>query len=69
MIKYEIYTYNDIEAFANNNDYSITEHGSFLIGEGFITLKSHSKDLTFSFVLVGTNFLSSLYQCIYSDLK
>ena len=63
------YSYKDIEEFAENNNYSPTEHGTNIIGENFIVLNHNDKDITVSFVLVGTGGDYYIYECIYSDLK
>jgi hypothetical protein len=69
MKKGTIHSYTSIENFANEHNYSLTEHGDFLIGEKFIVLKHNEKDLTISFMLSSTNGLTSFYDCIYSDVN
>ena len=63
------YNYSQIENFAEENGYAITEHGRDLIGENFIALSHNEKDLTISFVLTGATGTEYIYQCIYTDIK
>jgi hypothetical protein len=52
---------------ANENDYSLIEHGREVVGEGFIVLKHESKDITISFVLSGATGNNFIYECVYTD--
>ena len=69
MEKGKFYAWSSIIDFANENDYSIIEHGSEIIGENFMVLKHNDKDLTVSFILSSANVNGFFYECIYSDLK
>lgn len=63
------YIYKKIEQFANENDYTITELGNDVVGEGFLVLKHNERDLTISFVLTGATSKAYIYRCVYSDVK
>lgn len=63
------YSYNQIEAFANENDYSIEDYGRKRIGENFLVLLHNDKDITISFILSGVRSNEYIYQCIYTDLN
>lgn len=60
---------NDIENFANENDYSTEYYGGNVIGENFIILKHNERDITITFILEGATSNQYVYECVYSDLK
>jgi len=68
--KGKTYSHSTIYDFASvENEFSMQEHGEGVIGEDFLVLKHFDKDITLSFVLVGSNGYEYLYELIYSDLK
>ena len=69
MEKGKFYASSSIVDFANENDYSILEHGAEIIGENFLVLKHNYKDLTVRFILSSDNVNGFFYECVYSDLK
>lgn len=69
MKKNKNYLYAEIENFANANDYAIYEwYLTQVIGENFIVLKSRKYDITYSFMLCGSQHDGFIYKCIYADL-
>jgi hypothetical protein len=72
MKKNKDYSFLQIETFANDENYELTELGGQTIGESFIVLKHNEKDLTISFILTGYIsapgiFAGNQYTCIYTD--
>ena len=63
----EVKSYDDIETYATENDYTLKELGPEYIGENFIVLTHNSKDQVESFVLVGATTNGYLYRCVYFD--
>lgn len=62
------YSFKQIETFANDENYQLTELGGETIGKGFIVLEHNEKDLTVSFVLNGYNTVTgNIYTCVYAD--
>ena len=61
------YFFNEIEEFANNNNYELEAFGYEIIGEHFILLKHNDKDITHSFILDGATSSQYIYKCVYSD--
>ena len=63
------YSYKQIEAFASEENYEMTELGGETIGRAFIVLEHRDKDIVVSFVLTGSSEGHGfIYTCIYSDL-
>lgn len=62
--KYEIYTYNEIEMFADNGNFDLKKHGKHQQGEGFLILKHQSEDVVITFIYND----GGIWKCIYSDL-
>jgi|TARA_R110000782_G_scaffold21110_3_gene56903 hypothetical protein len=62
------YRYSDIENFANENDFNITELGNN-VGSNFLVLAHNEKDITLSFVLVGATSKNYVYKLIYTDFQ
>lgn len=64
------YTFNQIETFANDENYSLSEYGGNTIGKCFIVIEHNDKDINASFVLTGYNSVQgNIYTCIYSDIN
>ena len=64
------YNYQQIEKFADENNYTINELGGSTIGVGFVVMEHNDISCNISFVLNGYNSVfGNLYECIYTDLK
>jgi hypothetical protein len=71
MIKGKLYTWDQIESFANNKVYDIAQlshNDTEIVGESFKVLRKDNNDITISFVLVSAGSSGFIYECIYSDL-
>lgn len=69
MKKGKSYHYEEIEIFANENEFDISEHGEEMVGKEFLCLEpQNGKDIVISFVLIGGNSNGFIYECIYTDL-
>jgi len=69
MNTYKDYSFKQIEAFASEENYEMTELGAETIGRAFIVLEHRDKDIVVSFVLTGSSEgRGFIYTCIYSDL-
>ena len=69
MKKNNDYTATQIEDFANETDFSITEYFTEkTVGRAFILISHPDKDICASFVLTGSTGSNYIYTCIYSDL-
>jgi|SRR3989344_3286735 len=74
MKKGDLYFFEEIERFStdegmNSADFSLTEHGKFLIGQQMLILEHNDKDIVMTFVLTGMQGgTRAVYECIYTDL-
>jgi hypothetical protein len=70
ILKGENKNFTNIENWANENDFNLTELGKGIIGETFIVCKHEYKDITVSFILDSHNSsFGNQYTCVYSDLN
>jgi len=68
MKKNHNYSFRQIETFAHEENYEMTELGGETIGKAFIVLEHNERDITISFVLTGSSSNEGfIYTCIYSD--
>ena len=68
MKKSEIYTFEDIEKFANDKVYEIIKLGVPVIGKQFLVLRKEDRDITICFILISNTSKGFNYECIYSDI-
>ena len=68
MEKYKTYEYSQIEQFAQDNNFEISDIGNNCLGENFIILKN-AKDEVISFVYSGYNGHGGSFTCIYNDTR
>jgi len=71
MKKGSNYTFTQIEKFAKEKGYKLSEVNNDcdeVIGESFIVLRKDDNDMTISFILIDTDPSDFNYECIYSDL-
>ena len=61
------YTFEEIEKYAHENDFSYNEIGYYAVGKYFVVLSQYEKGKTISFVLTGQNSKHSIYECVYTD--
>lgn len=67
MQKNKNYSFNQIQKFADEYDFLLTELGGKTVGTSFITLEHRNKDYTISFVLESwMESAGNQYTCIYS---
>lgn len=64
-----LYTYMAIEAWADDNGFTMEEHGNDYIGEHLVVLKKEDTDQVISFVMTGYSSAGASYMCAYSDLE
>lgn len=64
------YSFSQIEEFATNENYDLTELGSSTVGRSFICLEHTERDIVISFILTGYfSATGNQYTCIYSDIN
>lgn len=68
MEKGKQYNYNEIERFAEINDYEIESFGNERIGENFLLLSDNQSDKVISYVLSGSSCNGYMYECVYTDI-
>jgi len=71
--KGQSYTYDEIHEFSEDvglceADYTLHEHGRYVVGQSVLVLEHNEKDITMTFVLTGTRGDDSIYECVYTDL-
>lgn len=72
FIKGNSYKYSDIEMMTEDigldtSDFTMHEHGSFVVGQNFVVLEHDRKDIVMSFVLTGTRGNDSIFECVHSN--